>query len=168
MSDPSGVSIRHNMKPGDIGYITYLHGYLYFNEYGYDTSFEGYVAKPLSDFACSIKPRELIWILEKDEKIVGSMAIVEHSEHEAQLRWLLLQPDIRGRGLGKRLIDEAIAFCRAKKYRSIFLWTEDLLKPATGLYKAKGFVLTEEKTHELWGMVLTEQRYEIKLRYYPR
>jgi N-acetylglutamate synthase-like GNAT family acetyltransferase len=159
-----GLSIRHNIKPGDVGYIIHLHGYLYFQEYGYDSSFEVYVAGPLSEFASSKKAREQIWILEKDDKIVGSMAIVEHSMSEAQLRWLLLHPNIRGIGLGKKLMDDAIAFCKANGYSLIFLWTEDLLKPATKLYKSRGFTLTEEKTHELWGMELTEQRYELKLR----
>jgi len=163
MKDISGLTIRHNFQPGDIGSIVYLHGVLYAEEYGYDLSFESYVAGPLAEFATNIKTREKIWIIEKNNKIVGSMAIVEYSNDEAQLRWLLLHPDIRRRGLGKKLIDEAITFCQAKGYSSIFLWTEDLLAPAANLYKSKGFQLTEEKTHEIWGMELTEQRYELKL-----
>jgi GNAT superfamily N-acetyltransferase len=91
------------------------------------------------------------------------MAIVEHTNSEAQLRWLLLYPDIRGLGLGKMLMDDAIAFCRVCGYSSIFLWTEDLLEAAAQLYISKGFLLTEEKTHEIWGARLTEQRYELKL-----
>ena len=163
MKNISGVSIRHKIKPGDIGQIIHLHGILYAKEYGYDSSFESYVAKYLTEFASSIKAREKFWVIEKKNEIVGSMAIVEHSKTEAQLRWLLLHPDIRGQGLGKKLMDDAIAFCRAKDYSSIFLWTEDLLKPAAKLYKSKGFQLTEEKTHEIWGTELTEQRYGLKL-----
>jgi N-acetylglutamate synthase-like GNAT family acetyltransferase len=163
MKYPLGISIRHQIKPGDIGYIIYLHGHLYDKEYGYDSSFEAYVAKYLTEFASSIKDRENIWIIEKDNEIVGSMAIVEHTNSEAQLRWLLLHPDLRGQGLGKQLTDDAITFCRSKGYSSIFLWTEDLLEPAAKLYKSKGFQLTEEKTHKIWGAELTEQRYELKL-----
>ncbi len=163
MKGISGLKIRHELKPGDIGYIIYLHGSLYFEEYGYDTSFETYVAIPLSRFAQNIKENEKIWVIEKDTKIVGSMAIVEHSKKEAQLRWLLLHPEIRGHGLGKRLIDEAITFCRACGYSLIFLWTENLLDSATNLYSSKGFILTDEKTHKIWGSKLTEQRYEFRL-----
>jgi len=163
MKDIPGISIRHKIKPGDIGYIIYLHGILYDQEYGYDSSFEAYVAKYLTEFASNIKAREKIWIIEKNDEILGSMAIIEHKKSEAQLRWLLLHPDIRGRGLGKQLMDDAIAFCRAKDYSSIFLWTEDLLEPAAQLYKSRGFVLTEEKTHKIWGAKLTEQKYELKL-----
>ncbi len=163
MVDIPGISIRHEIKPGDLGYIIYLHGELYDKEYGYDSSFEAYVSKYLTEFMGNIKVREKIWIVEKNNEIMGSMAIVEHSDTSAQLRWLLLHPDIRGLGLGKILMDDAIAFCRSKDYSSIFLWTEDLLEPAAQLYKSKGFKLTEEKTHEIWGANLTEQRYELKL-----
>jgi N-acetylglutamate synthase-like GNAT family acetyltransferase len=163
MQNIPGITIRHELKPGDIGYIIYLHGVLYDKEYGYDCSFESYVAKYLNEFASAIKNREKIWIIEKENDIVGSMAIVEKTNTIAQLRWLLLHPDIRGLGLGKKLMDDAIAFCRSKGYTSIFLWTEDLLEPAANLYKSKGFQLTEEKTNEIWGVGLTEQRYDLKL-----
>lgn len=163
MKDILGISIRHEIKPGDIDYIIYLHGHLYAQEYGYDSNFEEYVAKYIIEFASNKKDREKIWIIERNNEIMGSMAIVEHTQDEAQLRWLLLHPDIRGRGLGKQLMDDAIAFCRANGYKSIFLWTEDLLEPAAKLYESKGFVLTEEKSHEIWGQELTEQRYELKL-----
>ena len=164
MKNIPGISIRHEIKPGDIGYITYLHGVLYAEEYGYDSDFEAYVAKFLAEFAPNINDREKIWIVEKNQNIVGSMAIVEHTPTEAQLRWLLFHPEIRGKDLGNQFMDGAIAFCRTKGYSSIFLWTEDLLEPAAQLYKSKGFILTDEKTHELWGANFTEQRYELKLK----
>ena len=163
MKDAAGISIRHEIKAGDIGRIIHLHGSLYAQELGYDISFESYVAVPLAEFACSIKDRERIWILEKNDELVGCMAIVEHTKTEAQLRWLLLHPDIRDQGLGKELVSDAISFCRSCGYSSIFLWTESILIPAAELYRSKGFLLTEENTHEIWGSMLTEQRYELKL-----
>ena len=35
------ISIRTELKPGDIGYVIYLHGDLYQREYGYGIQFEG-------------------------------------------------------------------------------------------------------------------------------
>lgn len=159
----SDVTIRHDLKPGDIGYLTYLHGTLYAREYGWDHTFEAYVAGPLAEFARSHNDRQRIWIVERDGVIVGSIAIVEASLEHAQLRWLLLHPSVRGLGLGRTLIEEAIGFCRNKGYSLIFLWTVRALVAAARLYQSAGFQLTEEDTRELWSTIVTEQRYDLKL-----
>ena len=105
-----------------------------------------------------------MWIVERDGEIAGSIAVVELSQEQAQLRWLLLHPDLRGQGIGRLLVQEAISFCKASGYSSIFLWTVSTLTPATNLYESVGFGLTEEKTHVAWGSLITEQRYDLKLR----
>jgi N-acetylglutamate synthase-like GNAT family acetyltransferase len=161
---PTNIRIRHVLKPGDIGYLTYLHGVLYAKEYGWDHTLEAYVAPPLAQFAMSQTDRERIWIVEKDGETAGSIAIVESSKTEAQLRWLLLHPDVRGYGIGRLLVEEAVAFCRESVYSWVFLWTVRGLEAAAHLYESAGFQLTEEKTHRIWGMVLTEQRLDLKLR----
>ena len=165
MAVPIDIKIRHHWEPGDVGYITYLHGVLYGQEQGWDHTFDAYVAGPLSDFALTYQPdRERLWIVEANEKIAGCVAIVAASPAAAQLRWFLLHPDLRGQGLGKRLIEQAIDFCRAKGYGSVFLWTVDALPVATHLYRKAGFRITEHKRSALWGSVVNEQRYELNLR----
>ncbi len=158
------VSIRHDLRPGDVGYMTYLHGTLYAPEQGWDHTFDAYVAIPLSEFAKSKSPRERIWIVEKEGRIIGSAAIVKFSEKEAQLRWLLLHPEVRGRGLGRRLVEDALDFCRDVGYSSVFLWTVNTLPIAAQLYQSVGFKQTDELTHELWGSTVTEVRYELALK----
>ncbi len=161
---PANVTIRHDLRPGDIGLVTYLHGTLYAREYGWDHTFEAYVAGPLAEFARLHNERERIWIVEKDGAVAGCMAIVGASDAEAQLRWLLLHPDLRGLGIGRMLVREAIDFCRASGYSSVFLWTVSLLVAATSLYESVGFTMTQEKTSRVWGTVVTEQRYDLRLR----
>ncbi len=109
---PANVRFRNQLKPGDIGYITYLHGILYAQEYGWDYTFETYVAVPLAEFAKEHNDRERIWIVEKDGHIAGSVAIVEASLSKAQLRWMLLTPELRGVGLGRYLVETALDFCK--------------------------------------------------------
>ena len=159
------ISIRHTLKPGDVGYITYLHGILYAKEYNLSPEFEGYVAAGLGKFAESFDARrDRIWIAEVDEKIVGSIAIVGHSAAVAQLRWFLIHPQARGRGLGRRLINEALEFCRQCHYQSVFLQTLNNLDAAIHLYTSSGFTKTEEQTHFIWGHNRTEERYDLLLK----
>jgi len=140
-----------------------LHGVLYAPEQGWDHTFDSYVAIPLAEFAKRSSPRERIWIVENTENIVGSAAIVSFSETEAQLRWLLLHPCVRGLGLGRRLVEDALDFCRGAGYLSVFLWTVDTLPIAARLYRSVGFKQTQTLTHELWGATVTEVKYEMVL-----
>ncbi len=140
-----------------------MHGIFHALEQGWDHTFEVYVAVPLAEFAQSKSSREKIWILEEGDRIAGSVAIVKRTEEEAQLRWLLLEPEIRGRGIGKWLVDEALDFSRISGYESIFLWTVEALYIAANLYRSVGFVQRERLTHEIWGSTVTEVKYELPL-----
>ena len=156
-------TIRHYLKPGDIGYLTHLHGILYAKEYGYDITFEAYVAKGLAESVQSFSlDKDRIWLAETNNQIIGSIAIVGHSKLEAQLRWFLVHPNHRGLGLGRELIKAALLFCKEHKYKTIFLWTTSELNVARHLYLSAGFRKTEEKTHQIWGKTITEERYELK------
>lgn len=160
----NGIKVRRGLKPGDLGYITYLHGLIYEKEYNLDITFESYVAKPLREFALKKdNPRENIWIVEKFGEICGCVAIVEHDLCTAQLRWLILAPDVRGIGLGRHLVEWALEFCRENGYCSVFLWTFSELEAAAHIYMTSGFRLSDEKTHVIWGKKVTEQKYELKL-----
>jgi N-acetylglutamate synthase-like GNAT family acetyltransferase len=156
--------MRHKIKPGDIGYLVYLHGTLYAKEYGYDQTFEAYVANGLAKFVKKFKPdTDRIWLAETAHRVIGSVAIVGHSKADAQLRWFLVHPDYRGLGIGKELLKEALQFCKEHKYRTIFLWTTNELAEATHLYTQFGFTRTEAKTHRIWGKRVTEERYDLVL-----
>jgi ribosomal protein S18 acetylase RimI-like enzyme len=98
-----------------------------------------------------------------DGQLAGCIAIRGRADSQAQLRWFLVHPACRGMGLGRTLLDEAIQFSRQARYRSIFLWTLGNLHAALHLYQSAGFHKTEEKTHEIWGQTLTEEKYEMLL-----
>ncbi len=152
-------------QPGDLGYIDYLHCKLYEREYGFDVSeFEPYVLPAMGKFL-ETKDRSgsMVWVAEDNGVIVGSIAIIQNSEDDAQLRWFLIDPSARGTGLGNAFIMTAIDFCKEKGYKSIYLWTVKNLDAARHLYKKYGFEITEYASRFLWGVDLIEERWELSL-----
>jgi N-acetylglutamate synthase-like GNAT family acetyltransferase len=98
--------------------------------------------------------REKIWIVEQRHTVQGCLAVVKSGEAKAQLRWFLVHPDLRGKGIGKKLLDEAVQFTRENGYTSLFLWTVSILEAANKLYIRTGFRLTEEKNTYHMGKIL--------------
>lgn len=157
----SSITIRTELRPGDLGAITHLHGTLYARERGWDPTFEAYVAAGLAEFVLGYDPRhDRLWVAERDGRLVGSIAIQGREGDEAQLRWFLLAPECRGQGTGRRLLEEALEYCRSCGFRRVFLWTVSELTEAARLYVAAGFRCAEEQRHERWGAQVVEQRYE--------
>ncbi|MBM4161488.1 MAG: GNAT family N-acetyltransferase [Ignavibacteria bacterium] len=163
-SPDAAVTLRTNLKPGDIGSIVHLHGVVYARECRFDHTFEAYVAGPLSEFVRSASPRGRIWIAERDGKIVGCIAIVPVSQEIGQLRWYLVVPSARGAGLGKKLLHEAIAFSRDCGNKSVILWTVSSLVAAAHLYESVGFKKVEEKPGRQWDVDVVEEKYELILK----
>jgi GNAT superfamily N-acetyltransferase len=159
----AGVTLRTSLRPGDIGAVIELHGRIYAREYGFDHTFEAYVAGPLAEFARFAKARERIWLAERESRIVGCIAIVASAPDVAQLRWFLVDPSARGLGIGKKLIHEAVAFSKACNYKSVILWTVSVLTVAAHLYRSVGFRLVKRKPVKQWGIDVIEERYELNL-----
>ncbi|MFN2530102.1 MAG: GNAT family N-acetyltransferase [Pyrinomonadaceae bacterium] len=156
--------LRTTLQPGDLGTVIRLHGLIYAAEYSLDHTFEGYVAAGLGEFAKTYdETKDRLWLAELNGEIVGSIAIARMDQNVAQLRWFLVRPEARGKGLGTQLVRRAVQFCREHGVRTIFLWTIGELTMAARVYKAIGFQRTEVKTHDIWGAQRTEERYELQL-----
>lgn len=160
-ADRDDIRLRHAMQPGDLGMIVHLHGVHYAREYGLDATFEPYVAEPLARFAREGNGR--LWIAERGGTMLGSVALVDAEPGVGQLRWFLLVPEARGTGLGRRMLDEALAYCRTRGLTRVYLLTFAALEPAVRLYQRAGFRVVEEKTSFAWGADRTELRMELEL-----
>lgn len=156
--------ILRQHEPGDMGWVTYLHGLLYAQEYGWDEQFEALVAQIASDFVKNYNPnKERCWIAEMDGQVVGSVFLVRSSDTVAKLRLLLVHPQARGLGLGTRLVDECIRFAKRKGYQKIVLWTNDVLVTARNIYQKAGFKLVEREPHHSFGHDLVDETWELEL-----
>lgn len=162
MSASSDITLRHDLRPGDLGMVVHLHGLVYAREYGLDTTFEPYVAKPLADFVLAGPDAGRLWLAETGGgRIVGSAAILMHDEAAAQLRWFLVTPEARGTGLGRRLLNVALDHARMRGATRVSLWTFTDLAAAIHLYEDSGFSEQERTEHDIWGATRTEIRMEL-------
>jgi DNA-binding MarR family transcriptional regulator/N-acetylglutamate synthase-like GNAT family acetyltransferase len=160
---PPDLTIRTH-RAGDIGWVIHRHGVLYAREYGWGSLFEALVGDVCIRFLRNFDAeRERCWIAERGGLPVGSIFLVKHSPRIALLRMLLVEPEARGLGVGRRLVEECIAFARQAGYRKMRLWTQAELKTAQHIYSAHGFKLAGEKPHSHFGVEVMGQTWELEL-----
>lgn len=86
-----------------------------------------------------------LWIaLDEDENIIGTIALVKHSDKEAELKKLYVRKDYRGKGLSKELYSKVMETTKEKEYNRIFLGTYDKLETAINFYIKRGFTKIDE------------------------
>ncbi|RZB14668.1 MarR family transcriptional regulator [Streptomyces sp. F001] len=166
--DPKDVVLREP-GPGDLGWIVQRNGALYATEFGWNTDYEGLVARIVADFAEDHDPHlERAWIAELAGRPVGCvMCVRDEVPGTARLRLLLVEPDARGLGIGDRLVTAVVDFARGVGYRDLVLWTNDVLTAARGIYQRHGFVLVAERPHRSFGKDLVGQDWRLDLRATP-
>lgn len=151
------INIRHEFKPGDLGTIIQMHGRMY----DFGKEFEIYVGRTLSDFYHHLNPeKERFWIAEFNGWIVGSICL-KNTDDWAQLRYFLLDPRVRGIGLGKIMIEKFLSFMEECGYSKSFLLTEGQLLPAANLYEKVGYQFVSSS---IMDFGLEERRYEMFLK----
>ncbi len=162
----SEATIRSEAQTGDMDAIVAHHRQVYGEEYGVDSRFGDFVAAAVARAAQRGFPteREAIRIVELDGEHVGSIGLSDEGDDEAAIRWVVLSPEVRGDGLGRRLLGEMLDFAEEQGYRRVWLETFSELTAAANLYRDVGFVVTSADTAPRWGLdAITFQRYELEL-----
>ena len=157
--------MRSGLRPGDIGEITRLHGEIYAAEYGLG-GLEASVAENLGRLAQRGWPseREGVWMVEAGAERVGCVILYERGDRLARLGMLVLRPEHRGAGLGRRLVELVVERARSAGYAQIELITFAELEAATHLYREAGFRPAGEGRRERWGREIALERWVLDLR----
>jgi GNAT superfamily N-acetyltransferase len=152
--------------PAACARIAALHADYYGRHWGFGAVFKDKITTGVTAFLARFDPRrDGFWTVCAQGRVVGAIAIDGiHAETEgAHLRWFILSENLRGRGLGNRLLSQAIAFCRERGYVRVYLWTFEGLRAARHLYEKYGFALVEARPGSQWGKEVMEQRFVLEL-----
>lgn len=159
-----GKMILRNLEIGDAGWLIEQHGMLYARDEGFDRTFEALVAEVLADFIRHHDPAcERAFIAEENGTRLGSIFCVRNDEQTARLRLFLLMPEVRGRGLGRYLLDTCMGWARGRGYRRMRLSTHESHRAACALYARAGWRCVASKPVRSFGVDLVEQDWEIDL-----
>jgi GNAT superfamily N-acetyltransferase len=157
------VTFRRGFEAGDLPAIAAMHGVYYGPRRGWDAvDLEAYCASSMADLVRNPDGGAL-FVAEIDGEVVGSCGITRDSAEVARLRWYIVREDAHGQGIGRRLLDDALRFCRDEGYERVWLSTAAGLPESTHRYVSAGFVLTDEFDSESWGEPVREQRYDLVL-----
>jgi GNAT superfamily N-acetyltransferase len=156
------VKIRRGGSAGDVNALVRLHREVYEREYGLDASFADGVATQMAELRRRGFPgaREGLWVAEAGGEPLGTITLIEESLELGRLGHLVLRPDGRGSGAGRRLVDTVLEAARAARYGRIHLYTFADLRAAGSLYRGAGFEVAESEDTVRWGRRMQWQRYE--------
>ena len=87
-----------------------------------------------------VPPDGVFLVLREDDgRPIGCGGIARFDAARGEVKRMYVVPEARGRGLGRRLLEELEAQARALGYTSVVLETGDRQPEALGLYESAGF-----------------------------
>lgn len=92
------------------------------------------------DFGSSPVPAVIQLVLEIDGSVIGCAVLIPHDARVVQLSKLVVRPDVRGEGHGRRLCAHAIAAAREAGYTEVFACVPAVCWEATVLYESMGWL----------------------------
>lgn len=101
--------------------------------------------------------RDVFYVAEKEGRIIGTIAVKEDDKNTALLRRVFVQKPYRGKGYGKRLLEEAMGFCQQHRYKQVMFHGTDKMKTALRLCQKYGFEEEDIKLGSSLKMVMLKK-----------
>ena len=94
-----------------------------------------------------------IWVALENQTVVGTVSVVG-KEGGLYVRSMAVISGMRGKGIGRALLEQVEEYAAANGFRRLLLTTTPFLSKAITLYASFGFYRTEEGPHDLFGTPL--------------
>ncbi|BCS89303.1 GNAT family N-acetyltransferase [Pseudodesulfovibrio sediminis] len=146
--------------------VVHHHAAYYGEHWGFDARFKAQVLREFTEFLETLSPdRDGCWWVRSGDGFGGVVAVdgSRSGVGQARVRWFIVPESCQGKGVGGRLFERAMVFCRERGFSQVYLWTFAGLGAARSLYERNGFVLTEEAVGDGWGPEITEQKFVLEL-----
>jgi GNAT superfamily N-acetyltransferase len=105
-------------------------------------------------------PRGAFWVVRADGVVVGSVGVERLPGEAAELHRLYLDAHLRGRSLGRALVEAVLAWCRTEGIGRLVLWSDTRFDRAHALYERMGFQKAGEREIPGDANQTREFRYE--------
>ena len=131
--------MRVSIVPFQDQYSKYFYelNYDWLNEYFY---VEDYDEKVLKNCKEEIIDKDgYIFFAIYNNSVVGTMALIPREKGVYELNKMAVNKELRGNGIGNQLINFIIDFAKKKKYKSVILYSNSVLKNSIHLYNKFGF-----------------------------
>ncbi|HYH62907.1 MAG TPA: GNAT family N-acetyltransferase [Solirubrobacterales bacterium] len=164
MDEATVATLRREVRAGDGDAIVNLHERLYTTEHGMGSAFvDGVRGTVAAAIERGWPDGGGAWLVDRDGELAGCLALTDEGKGLGRLRWVLLHPDLRGQGLGRRMITEAVARARELGMKRLELDTFGALRSAAAIYRSVGFRLASEEETDMWGPPIAYQHYVLDL-----
>jgi GNAT superfamily N-acetyltransferase len=159
------MRIRAGSGAADVNELVRLHREVYEREFGLEPSFADEIVVQLAELRRGgwPGPREGFWLAEEDGRTVGSITLYTVTDELARLGHLVLLPEARGSGGGRRLVAKVLETAREAGYKHLELGTFSDLGPAIALYRSVGFEKVSGEHRVRWGRAMEWENYELAL-----
>jgi len=91
-------------------------------------------------------PHGAFWVVRDAGQLVGSIGVERVDATTAEIHRLYLDAHLRGRGLGRALVEEVLVWCRANAFTRLVLWSDTRFEHSHRLYDRMGFRRHGERT----------------------
>lgn len=166
VSATTDLQVRNRLREDDVEAVVALHRLVYQPEFGMNDVFIERVEEGILTARAAGWPERAgaVRLVDSGERMTGCVALTDEGHGVGRIRWVVLSPELRGAGLGRRLIEELVEHSRAAGWHKLQLETFSALSAAARIYRDVGFRVISERRRDDWGPPIVYQHYEMALR----